>query len=105
MKRALIMLLTLPMLLVAAACDQASDKKDQPTSTQPAVEHPIADEDLAVPADFEDEASKTITASNYKSELDKIDGEIATIARPARRRRSAGKMPALHRQSLLPYRA
>ncbi|MCK6591624.1 MAG: hypothetical protein HUU21_32445 [Polyangiaceae bacterium] len=36
----------------------------------------IADADLAVPADFADEAEKSITAANYKSELDSLEKEI-----------------------------
>ena len=36
----------------------------------------IADTDLAVPADFADEAEKSITAANYKTELDSLEKEI-----------------------------
>jgi hypothetical protein len=36
----------------------------------------VADTDLAVPADFADEAEKSITAANYKAELDTLEKEI-----------------------------
>lgn len=43
-------------------------------SAQPAITYD--DADLPVPADFEDEAEKTITAANYKDELEKIESEL-----------------------------
>jgi hypothetical protein len=36
----------------------------------------VADTDLAVPADFADEAEKSITTANYKAELDSLEKEI-----------------------------
>ncbi len=45
-------------------------------SAKPAAEAPIADSDLAVPADFADEAEKSISQSNYKAELDSLEKEI-----------------------------
>jgi hypothetical protein len=36
----------------------------------------VADTDLAVPADFAEEAEKSITTATYKSELDTLEKEI-----------------------------
>jgi hypothetical protein len=47
-----------------------------PAGEQAAAPAPIKDEDLAVPADFDDEAEKAITEANYKTELDAIEKEI-----------------------------
>jgi hypothetical protein len=69
-------------LLIACAwgCKKDDKKKGeaehppkQPPVEQPA---PIADEDLAVPADFDEEAETQITAENYKAELDALEKEI-----------------------------
>lgn len=53
---------------VAAGCEE-----DKPAGGGDVA---IADADLAVPADFADEAEKSITAANYKSELDSLEKEI-----------------------------
>ena len=36
----------------------------------------VADEELAVPSDFADEADTAITAANYKAELDSLEAEL-----------------------------
>ena len=36
----------------------------------------IADADLAVPEDFEDDAEKAISSSNYKAELGALEKEL-----------------------------
>lgn len=62
-------------LLVFAACDDGTSKPAPAPSNTPA-SATIADEDLAVPADFAEEADQTITAANYKTELDTIETEV-----------------------------
>ena len=62
-------------LLVFAACDDQTSKPTTAPSAPPAAAT-IADEDLAVPADFAEEADQTITVANYKTELDTIETEV-----------------------------
>lgn len=66
--------------LAVAGCE---DKKTAPTTT-PATAAPSAaanveltDEDLPVPEDFIEEATKQVDKDNYKAELDKLEKEIA----------------------------
>jgi hypothetical protein len=61
-------------VLVVAACDQPSPAPAPATTTAPVAA--LTDEDLAVPADFADEAEQTITSSNYKTELDSLETEL-----------------------------
>ncbi|MFZ5895681.1 MAG: hypothetical protein ACOY0T_31780 [Myxococcota bacterium] len=72
------------LLLCLAACE----KKEQPAAEAtpsvvppPAVPAPapaaeIAESDLAVSEDFEDDAEKEISASNYKAELSSLEKEL-----------------------------
>jgi hypothetical protein len=80
-KRALVLLL--PAFTLLAACDEPP-KTDAPTTaastskdTKKASVAVLIDNDLAVPADFEEQAEKDITAANYKAELDKLEAEPA----------------------------
>jgi hypothetical protein len=69
--------IVLLMALVAAALTSGCDEKaggGAPPSTSAAAT--LKDEDLATPADFDDEAEKSITASNYKAEVDALEKEI-----------------------------
>jgi hypothetical protein len=83
----------LPLLgaawLLGAACQKNEPAPAETTSTAPAVPAPapepvasapaaleIPDADLAVPEDFEDEAEKEITVSNYKAELKALEKEL-----------------------------
>ena len=75
MKRAIIVALGIPLMLFAAACEEGP-KTDQKPQTPAATPVTIADDDLAVPADFEDEAAKTITVATYKAELDTLETEL-----------------------------
>jgi hypothetical protein len=61
-------------MLLMVGCKQGSttEQQDPAPSAQPT----IADTDLAVPADFEEEAASSITVANYKTELDAIESEI-----------------------------
>jgi hypothetical protein len=66
MKRGMLLLGILAAALVAG-CEE-----NKPAGGDVAV----ADTDLAVPADFADEAEKSITTANYKAELDSLEKEI-----------------------------
>jgi hypothetical protein len=75
------------MLCLGAACDK-EEKKPEPVAaasapaTPPAAAPaapapaPAANETIPVAADFEEEAEKSITPANYKSELDSIEKEL-----------------------------
>jgi hypothetical protein len=66
-------------LVASSACDEGNKGKDPqapPSTASPAAQAPIADEDLAVKADFEEEAERTITATTYKQELDALENEV-----------------------------
>jgi len=78
----------LPLLCVTWLFFAACQKKEQapaeatsatpvapPVVNAPAVTE-IADADLAVPEDFEDDAEKEISQSNYKAELGALEKEL-----------------------------
>ncbi|HZF54208.1 MAG TPA: hypothetical protein VE093_36430 [Polyangiaceae bacterium] len=67
MKRVLILIGILAAAL-AAGCEE-----NTPASGGNAT---VAEADLAVPADFAEEAEKSITQANYKTELDSLEKEI-----------------------------
>jgi hypothetical protein len=75
MKRAIILALGAMLMLVVTGCEDNA-KTEQPTQAPAATQPAIADEDLAVPADFEDEAARTITVASYKAELDTLETEL-----------------------------
>ena len=82
-------------LATIGACSKKEEKKDdgankkakptlptpnvkkQPATPTPPTGPEIADEDLPVETDFEEEAEKDITAENYKSILDELEKEIS----------------------------
>lgn len=77
MKRGLILVAALAAALVG--CESSSGTTGSAAgsdSAKAAAEAPIADSDLAVPADFADEAEKSISQANYKAELDNLEKEI-----------------------------
>jgi len=78
MKRLVTLILCL-LLACAWGCNKDDKGKTKPKPDKPKVEQPapIADGDLAVPADFDEEAEKQITAENYKAELDALDKELS----------------------------
>jgi len=53
------------------ACDKKDTSPNAASSTSA-----LTDDDAPVPADFADEATKQIDKDNYKSELEKMAGEI-----------------------------
>ena len=73
MKRA-ILALGLLLGLLAAGCDDGGSGSAAPSGSGTAVA--LADSDLPVPADFEEDAEKSISASNYKGELDALEKEV-----------------------------
>lgn len=78
MKRALLVSASILSLLAVVGCDQQSQKPEpaRAEGNPPAAAQTIADTDLAVPADFEEESEKAITVANYKAELDTLDSEL-----------------------------
>ena len=76
---------------VVGACskDKDKDKDNKTPTTQPAPDvtkkptpptpagPEIADDDLPVETDFEDEAESSITAENFMAELDALEKEIS----------------------------
>jgi hypothetical protein len=74
MKRALTIAAVTAPLMLLAACEQGSTATQQ--NTPPPAQSTIADSELPVPADFEDEAAQSITVSNDKQELDTIESEV-----------------------------
>lgn len=62
------------------ASGQASDSTHDPAPGQDTAQAGpvIADQDIPVETDFEDEAAAQITADTYRAELDALETEIAT---------------------------
>ncbi len=70
------------VLLAASICVVACDeqKPAEPGATgekASVIVAPIKDEDISTPADFDDEAEKDISTTNYKSEVDSLEKEIS----------------------------
>jgi hypothetical protein len=57
-------------------CEEGGADPNAPASTAAPAAVVINDDDLAVPADFEDEAEKSITVASYKAELQTLETEI-----------------------------
>ena len=74
MKHALSIVGIAVSLLLMVGCEQSSTTERQ--NAAPTAQPTIADTDLAVPADFEEEAASSIAVANYKAELDTIESEI-----------------------------
>jgi hypothetical protein len=69
-------LLTMASILCAFALAGCEEAPTQPSTTPGAAAVAVTDDDLAVPAEFEEEADKSITVANYKAELDTLETEI-----------------------------
>lgn len=71
------------VLFVASTCVVACDEKKPAEPGTTAEKAPMAapvaikDEDIAAPVDFDDEAEKDISATNYKAEVDSLEKEIS----------------------------
>ena len=75
MKR-LVLRIVLAATALIAGCEEEKKHEAAPTASS-AAPAAIKDEDLPVEADFDDEAEKQISPTNYKSELDTLDKEIS----------------------------
>lgn len=75
MKKSLVLLGLFVGLLATACGDEATPGSGAPAASGTAAA--LADSDLPVQADFEEEAEKAISASNYKAELDSLEKEVA----------------------------
>lgn len=79
MNRTILSLVLALGLVGIAGCGETSPTTQ--SSTAPAASgstaaKPLADADLPVPADFEEEAEKQITPATYKQELDALEKEV-----------------------------
>lgn len=59
-----------------AGCDEQPKEGASAVTASSASAAVVKDDDLATPADFEDEAEKSISAANYKAEVDALEKEI-----------------------------
>jgi hypothetical protein len=75
MNRAMTWIFLAAALLAFGCNEDPKGLATPPAGGQPAAA-PINDDDLATPADFDDEAEKAITEANYKTELDTLEKEI-----------------------------
>lgn len=70
--------LTSSLLAVSMCIVACEEQKPAPASSgQPAAPAQIKDEDIPTAADFDDEAAKDISATNYKAEVDALEKEIS----------------------------
>lgn len=80
-------ILTALCLFALAACDKPAEQKPaepepkqatptEPTATPELVGGSIDDKDLTTPADFEEEAERSIDTKNYKKALAALEEEI-----------------------------
>jgi hypothetical protein len=89
MMRAFVGLTTVILFTTALSCDKEKEKAAEPVAVAPsaavvanaapAVAASPAQaevENIPVAADFEEEAEKTITKANYKTELDALEAEL-----------------------------
>ncbi len=73
MKRAMMV-----VLLATTAALAGCEDKPQGTSPAPSGEAAasVKDDDLVTPADFDNDAEKSVTAANYKQELEGLEKEM-----------------------------
>jgi hypothetical protein len=82
MKRSLIAIVLPTVLVLSASCekekapDQAAPTASVAAPPNAAPAAALANENIPVAADFEEEAEKSITPANYKTELDSLEAEI-----------------------------
>jgi len=71
--------LTLGLLAVSLCIVACDEQKAAPDSSggQATAAAQIKDEDIPTPADFDDDAEKTINETNYKAEVDALEKEIS----------------------------
>lgn len=71
-----LLLLALAAAALPLGCEDPAPGAAPAGSQSPVAAAPLKDEDLATPADFDDEAERAITAANYKAEVDSLEKEI-----------------------------
>lgn len=69
---ALVPLLALPLL----GCEDKPSAPPGAPAASSSQAAPVADTDIAVPADYEEKAASDIRKDNYETELDKLDTDI-----------------------------
>jgi hypothetical protein len=72
-----ITLVLLAASICVVACDEQKPAEPGATGEKAAVAVAIKDEDIPTPADFDDDAEKNITSTNYKAEVDALEKEIS----------------------------
>ena len=75
MRRALV-ILGLAAGLFALGCGESTPASGSAGPAGSGAAVALSDSDLPVSADYEEEAEKKISASNYKSELDALEKEV-----------------------------
>ena len=68
-------------VLALAGCEEKNQSSPPPATSArvaSAVPAPVADDDVAVPEDFEDQAATEITDDNAEQELSKLEQEVST---------------------------
>jgi len=71
-----LLLLALAAAALPLGCEDPAPGAAPAGSQSPTAAAPLKDEDLVTPADFDDEAERSITAANYKAEVDSLEKEI-----------------------------
>jgi len=64
------------VLAIVGTAFVGCDKKAEEAAKTENGETKLADDDVSVVGDFVEEAETTITPANYKTELDRLEGEI-----------------------------
>ncbi|WP_437522305.1 hypothetical protein WME79_31195 [Sorangium sp. So ce726] len=64
------------LCLLLAGCKDGSAASEGAPTSGPTQARPVADTEIAVPADYEESAATEITTDNYKKALDDIEGEL-----------------------------
>ena len=72
-----IVLALLAMSALVVACEEPKPTGGTTTGGTAAAPVVLDDKDVPTPADFDDQAEKDISATNYKSELDALEKEIS----------------------------
>ena len=62
--------------LMAAGCGDSTQGSGSAAPAGSGTAAALSDADLPVAADFEEEAEKNISASNYKAEIDALEKEV-----------------------------
>lgn len=63
-------------LCVLLGCEGRAGSQESTPAGAASQVIPVADTDIAVPADYEDKATREITTDNYKKELDDLEQRV-----------------------------